>query len=59
MVEKSAIEIKKKKLKEELSKEHPNKRVVQRLEESIKRHKSIGKWKKQKRIKNKRRHGRL
>jgi len=45
---KKVIEIKKRKLKKELSKENPNKQIVKRLKESINRHK---KWEKQKKRK--------
>ncbi len=54
MGEAIAIEIKKRKLKEELSSENPDKQIVRRLKESIKRHKGISKHVKYRRIKNRR-----
>ena len=51
----NAIEIKKRKLREELERENPNKHIVKRLEESIKRHeKEMALIKK---IQRKRKHG--
>lgn len=38
-----AIEIKKRALKKELSKEKPNKQIIKRLKDSIKRHKDSAK----------------
>lgn len=53
------VDLKKEKLKEELSKpeEEQNREKVKRLQESIKRHKNIGKQIKDKRYKSKRKHG--
>ena len=47
---KRVIDIKKRKLKEELSKEKPDRKIVERLEESINRHK---KWEKQRKKRKK------
>lgn len=54
MVEERVIEIKKNKLKKELSKENPDKKIIRRLEDSIKRHKKIALHRRHRRIKNKR-----
>lgn len=50
---KRVIDLKKSKLKEELSKENPNKFKIKRLKNSIKRHKIISKSIVKRRIKNK------
>lgn len=54
MVEERAIEIKKGKIKRELSKENPNQKIIERLEDSIKRHKKIALHKRYRRMKSKR-----
>jgi len=55
MGEAEIINLKKRKLKEELSKENPDKKVIKRLEESIERHKEIAKHSQYRRRKNRRR----
>ena len=39
---KAVIDIKRERIKEELRKENPNKLIIRRLKESIRRHKKIG-----------------
>ena len=55
--DKEAIEIKREKLCKELRRKKPNMKIVNRLEESIKRHKSIARSVRNKREKSKRKHG--
>ncbi len=51
---KNIIEMKKRSLREELNSENPNKNVIKRLKESIKRHKDIARYIRDRRIKSKR-----
>ncbi len=51
---KSVIEIKKRKLVEELNSENPRKQVIKRLKKSIERHKEINRYIKYRRQKSKR-----
>ncbi len=55
MGEAEVINLKKKVLKEELARESPDKNKIERLKESIGRHKRIAKHVKYRRIKNRRR----
>ncbi len=50
-----AIEIKKRRLKAEMDKQNPNKKTIQGLRDSIKRHKKISRGMKYNRIKVKKR----
>ncbi|HDK42164.1 MAG TPA: hypothetical protein ENG87_02190 [Candidatus Pacearchaeota archaeon] len=52
---KSVLELKRRRLKEEVNSENPDKNKIKRLKESIKRHKEIAISLRYKRIKNKRR----
>ncbi len=51
----NVIDIKKRKLVEELNSENPRKQVIKRLKESIERHKDISRYIRDRRIKTKRR----
>lgn len=51
---KSVIDIKRRKLKEELDSENPNKVIIKRLKESIKRHKDISRYIKDRRVRSRR-----
>lgn len=51
---KNVIDIKKRKLREELDSENPDKNKIRRLKESIKRHKDVQRYIKYRRIKSKR-----
>ena len=51
----SVMDIKKRKLVEELNSEFPRKQVIKRLKESIERHKGISRYIRDRRIKTKRR----
>ena len=50
----NVIDIKKRKLVEELNSEFPRKQVIKRLKESIERHKGISRYIRDRRIKTKR-----
>jgi len=51
----SIIDLKKENLKEELNSEYPDKNKIKRLKESIKRHKDIERYIRDRRIKTRRR----
>ena len=55
---KSVIEIKTRKLVEELNSENPRKQVIKRLKESIERHKGIQRYIKLRRVRSKRKRDR-
>jgi len=51
---KNVIDIKKRKLKEELNSENPDKNKIRRLKESIQRHKGVQRYIKHRRVRNRR-----
>lgn len=58
MGEAEVINLKKRKLVEELNSKNPDKRKIKRLKESIRRHKEIARYIKYRRVKNRRRQSR-